>query len=290
MTTTLSVWDGEKEVPAEITMWDGAAEQTVTAIAVMPGGARSISRMLATPEFTIAHRTGRMDWAEYSRRAVTECMLRRVDALEISVALTRDGRWFGLHDRTLLRTSGVDIDPTTLTWAEVLTYPNQSPSGGDPRFGDQRYALLEDLVDPWPGVILLDPKYQGGEAARDDLLDLVEDLMPDARRRVAIKFSSGDATPVADWARSRGYQSWGHFRAADWTADPSTVRQQAAHWDMLGLDASAPQAMWDDLADLDRPLIGADIASTTDNALALDRGAIGTMIGPVRAIQGAPEI
>lgn len=289
--SALTLWDGDEETPLDLSLWDGTVEQPITESAIMPGGAWSISEMLARPAFTVAHRCGRLDWAEYTRRGITECMLRGLDGLEISVARTSDGVWFGLHDQTLLRTSGVAVDPTTVTWAEVLSYPNLAPSGGDPAFGDQPYARLEDLLAPWPGVVFLDLKYQAGTGPnRDELLDLIEDLMPDARSRVVIKFSSGDATPVADWARSRGYKSWGHFRQSDYDTDPVLVASQAAHWDLLGLDAGASQAMWDDLADLSRPIMGADIASAADNTTALGKGAVGTLIGAVRDIQGTPVI
>lgn len=288
---SLSIWDGQSEVPADLTLWDGAVEQPVTASAVMPGGAWSISELFSRPEFTVAHRCGRLDWAEYSRRGVTECMLRRVDALEISVARTSDGVWFGLHDQTLLRTSGVAVDPTTITWDQVLTYTNAAPAGGDSTFGGQPYARFEDLVAPWPGVIFLDLKYQAGTGPnRDELMDLVEGLMPDAKARVIVKYSSGDATSVANWAATRGYKSWGHFRQSEYDADPNAVLGQAAHWDYLGLDADASTAMWDDFADLARPLTGADIATPADNTLALSKGAVGTLIGAVRDIQGTPEV
>src|SRR5690606_37220671 len=119
---------------------------------------------------------------------------------------------------------------------------------------------------------------------------MVEDLIPNARSKIVIKFASGDAVPVATWARNRGYQSWGHFRPSDWATDPDLVITQAGHWDLLGLDADAPQAMWDALADLGRPILGADCTDREESDLALSKGAIATIVGDVIDVLGTPEI
>src|SRR4051794_28007721 len=62
--------------------------------------------LLRTRPFYVAHRGGSDDWPECSLLAYRESVARGVDALEMPLARSQDGVWFGLHDETLDRTSG----------------------------------------------------------------------------------------------------------------------------------------------------------------------------------------
>lgn len=289
--TTLGIWDGTEELYTELTVWESGVEQPVDAFALMPYGAWSVGELLKRPGFTVAHRCGSLDWAEASRRGATESVLRRCDALEMPLSRTADGVWFGLHDQTLLRTSGVNIDPTTITWEQLLQYPNNPPAGGDPNFGARPYQKLTTFLQDYgeSHVIFLDPKYHGNMTYRGELLDLVESVIPDAQQRIVIKYF-GDNTFLADYARSRGYRTWGYFYESDWLANPSAITAQTGHWDWLGLNWDASAQTWQDFVAFGKPLIGHIVANSTQRQAALDGGAIGAMCSGVRAIQGAPEI
>jgi glycerophosphoryl diester phosphodiesterase len=289
--TTLTFWDGETEEPAELTYWDGSAEQPVEDFALMPYGAWSTAELIKRPGFTIGHRCGSLDWAEASRRGATESALRRCDALEVPVNRTLDGVWFGLHDTTLLRTSGVNIDPRDLTWEQLQAYQNTAPAGGDSNFGAQPYATLVDLLTDYASshVVFLDPKGHGNVQYRGELLDLVEATVPNAQQTIVIKFF-GDHVTLADYARSRGYVTWGYFYEADYLADPAAIIAQTGRWDWLGLNWDASPSTWADFVALGKPVIGHVIANDTQRAAALAGGAHGVMCSGVRAIQGAPEI
>ncbi|GAB3176407.1 hypothetical protein GCM10027059_50890 [Myceligenerans halotolerans] len=289
--SSLTVWDGEAEQPVALTVWDGEAEQPVTDDALMPGGAWSVDELVRRDESTVGHRGGTDDWAEGSRTAMTQAVLRRVDALELPLSRTLDGVWFGLHDQTLLRTSGVDIDPTTITWDQLQAYKIAAPAGGDPAFGAQRYMRLTQLLTDYGSshVLFLDPKYHGNQQFRGELLDLVEATIPNAQRTIVVKFF-GDNTFLADYARSRGYTTWGYFYESDYLADPAAIVAQTGHWDWLGLNWDAAPSTWADFVALGKPLFGHVVADLTQRQAALDGGATGVICSGVRAVQGAPEI
>lgn len=287
---TLVVWDGVEETGVDFKLWVPPAEEP-TAVATVPGGAYSVSRLLAIPEFTIAHRGGSIDWAEMTARAYTESVFRNVDALEVSVNRTADGVWFGLHDETLLRTSGEDLDPLTMTWDQVRAYLCAPPAGGDPEFGARPYMRLVELLRAYATshVIFLDPKYRAAEPYRSELLDLVEAEVPSAQEHVVIKWSGG-AINLADYAASRGYTTVGYFYESEYVADPAGVLANAAHWTWIELEHGAPQSTWTAFLALGKPMIGFTAATAAQRQAALDKGAVGVMCSGIRAIKGPPVI
>lgn len=289
---TFTIWDGAEEKSVAWAILDADLdEQPVANVAMVPGGAWSLERLLAIPGFTVAHRLGSADWAEFSTRGGVECLLRSVDALEISVSRTIDGVWFGLHDQTLLRTSGVDINPNTLTWAQVQGYLNAAPAGGDPDFGAQPYERLDDLLRLYATshVILLDPKYHAGAQWRDEFFALIESVVPNAQDHVVIKYTGGGIT-LADDATARGYASVGYFYESEYVADPSGVLANAAHWTWIELEHGAPQGTWNAFLALGKPMIGFIASSTVQRDTALAKGADGVMCSGIRAIKGPPVI
>jgi len=287
---TLTVWDGTDETAVDFTLWDGTAERPASA-AMVPGGAYSVANLFARPGFVMAHRGGSVDWAEMTARAYTESVFRSVDALEVSVNRTADGVWFGLHDQTLLRTSGVDLDPLTMTWDQVRGYLCAPPADGDATFGARPYMRLVDLLAAYATshVIFLDPKYRAGAQWRDELYSVVESVVPNAQQHVVIKYSGG-GTSLADDASARGYSTWGYFYQSEYLADPAGVLANAAHWTYLGLDISAPQGTWDVFHATGKTVLGHIAATLIAYQTAIAKGAGGVMSSGVRAIKGAPVI
>jgi hypothetical protein len=287
----ITLWDGTQELEGDYSKWDGANELGMH-VGVMPHGARSISELRATPEFVVAHRLGSEDWAEYSKRGLVECVSRGVDALEISVARTSDGVWFGLHDQTLLRTSGVDINPTTLTWSEVQQYQCLPTAGSDPAFGAQPYVRLEELMGPYADshVFFLDLKYQAGPTRRDAILPLLDELFDNPQQHVVMKYASGAGTTLADWATEHGYASWGHFWTADYLADPAKAITDGAHWTWIGMDADATEQMWIDMKSTGKPIIGSVVDSIEERDILFAEGVLGYMCANVRELLGDPLV
>lgn len=284
--TTFGVWDGSEELSVLFGLGPTEAECRV---GMVPGGARSVDLLFQDEDNpdVIAHRCASLDYSEFSARGATESVLREVQALEISVNRSSDGVWFGLHDETLLRTSGVDLDPFTMTWHEIQNYPNFAPAGGDPAFGDQPYARLTDILQAYATshVIFLDPKYRASEPYRTELFDLVESVVPNAQERIVIKWSGG-AINLADYATSRGYSSWGYFYEDEYLANPTEVMANAAHWTYLGLNVSALQSTWDVFLATGKPVIGHVAANQAAYDTCKAKGAAGVMCSGIRAIKG----
>src|SRR5690606_20228160 len=123
----------------------------------MDEGYASIDEMLGTDPFYVAHRGGSVDWDEMTLRAYTNSVAWGAKALEVSVARTSDGVYFGLHDEYLDRTSlgnpsGTTLNPKTLTWAQVQSYDV---------FGREPYMRLEELTELYGDshILFIDPKY-----------------------------------------------------------------------------------------------------------------------------------
>jgi hypothetical protein len=286
---TFNLWTGAEETPAKLSVMVDDVETPARA-ALMPTGARTLATLLLY-FFVIAHRLGSLDWAEYSLRGATESVLRRVDALDISVSRSLDGVWFCLHDNSLLRTSGVDVDPATLTWAEIQTYLNNAPAGGDSQFGPQPYMRLDDFLRLYgkSHVIFLDPKHHAGPQWHDEFYALVEATIPNPQENIVIKFS-GDGVTVADAATARGYFSFGYFYDQQYQTDPAKVLADATRWTVTGMEWDAPPATWTAMIGVGKPVVAFLVASLAQRDTAIARGAAGIMCTGVRAVQGAPEI
>ncbi|MDR7385200.1 hypothetical protein [Promicromonospora iranensis] len=285
---SLTIWDGTNELPTTTAVWNGAEELPTTATAVVPGGARSVADLLTIPGFMLAQRAGYKDWAEMTLRGATECALRNVPALEFSFRRTLDGVWFGMHDETMLRTSGVDINPNTLTWEQVKAYPNKAPAGGDAGFGDQPYFRLEELLPPYAEshVIFTDPKWGvGNPAILNEFFDLVLQYVP--RERLVAKWAV-TGSMVANAATLRGIASWGTLHGDDVTN--GSLANHGSAWSMLGLSYAASQADWDTVLAYGKPVLGREVATAEQRTTALSKGAVGISCSGVRAIQGSPVI
>lgn len=216
--------------------------------------------------FKIAHRGGSVDFPEMSMFAYTQSVLLGYNALEISLARSSDGVIYGLHDETLLRTSGVDIRPETLTWAETQQYTT---------FGKPFMTFLE-LLNAYPNhVLFVDPKHIT-RIYFQDVLDMM-DSYGGPSRYVAKYFGVNRAW--SNDAKARGYMTWGYF----YEHNSADFGNYEAQWDILGMDYNAPQATWDALKTYNKPIIGHICPNKTAMTTALSKGAVGLMISGAKA-------
>ena len=252
-------------------------------VRVVPAGYPSVSDMLAQDRFAVAHRCGSKNFPEATLFAASQSVAHGVRALELPLARTSDGVWFGLHDQTLLRTSGVDVDPTTITWAQVQAYQVSASGTTNPSQPAQPYMRLEELCDTYGAshVLFIDPKYQNTLSRREELLDLLLTKLP-ADRIVAKYYLTN--TVWADEARARGVKSWGYL----YEADLSLLATHAGKWDMLGMKWDASQSAWDQVKALGKPVLGhiCDSAAAIDTAYA--KGADGVMVSGVMSLPPWP--
>jgi hypothetical protein len=186
----------------------------------------------------------------------------------------------------------VDINPTTLTWAQVQEYLCSPKTSGDPAFGPQPYERIENLMGPYADefVFFLDLKYQAGPTNRDEIIPILEDLFTDPRQSVVMKYASGAGTGLADWATANGFASWGHFWTEDYLADPAKAVTDAAHWTWIGVGADATEQMWADMTATGKPIIGAVVNSAAQRDLVLGKGAFAWMCASMRELLGSPRV
>lgn len=245
----------------------------------------TVDGMLADQPFIVAHRGGSARWPEFSITAYDNAVRWGVGALELSVARTSDGVFFGLHDATLDRTSKVSgsVNPKDLTWQQLTSqYQNKLNA---PSAAGVPYASAEEIFRKFANdhVIFVDPKYIGDSQERNDLVDLMLSYAP-ADHWVLKGFYND--TQLASLARDRGIASWGYYFAKD----AANVSATGAQWDMLGLDIEAPTTDWRTFTNLGKPVIAFFISSPTEVDTALRRGAAGLMTDDIPATAASPKL
>jgi hypothetical protein len=292
----LKVSDGSALVDAHFQLADGAGGFIEPgAYKVVRPGYASVTQMLAQPFFYCAHRGGSREFPEMSMYAYGQSALLGYPALEFSVGRTSDGVFFGLHDSTLDRTSGVSgVSPGSLTWAQVQSSYEilGSMAANNPSQPNRPYMRFEDLMSMYYGthVILVDPKYLTA-GQRSDLLDLM-DTYPNSTDHFVGKYYgvSGGAANTSgqakEWA-DRGYQRWGYF----YETDSANFATYAGRWTILGMDYNASQTAWDDLAAAapTTPIMGHICPNLTAVNTAVTKGAVGAMVSGVKLVTVSPD-
>lgn len=262
----------------------GVAAPGVQASSPQPDTYNSVADMRADRPFYVAHRGGSADWPEMSMTAYANSAAWGMGALEVSVARTSDGVFFGLHDATLDRTSKVSgsIDPTNLTWAQLTAnYKNKlnasSPQGED-------YTPVADVFAAFAAthVIFVDTKYIGDTQQRTDLINLMLSYAPASHWVLKGYYTD---TALTDLAQRAGIQTWGYYYARDLSRVDSTAQK----WDMLGLELGAPAADWSRIKAKGKPVIAFFVADTPDLDEALAKGADGMMTSSVSGVLGVPR-
>jgi hypothetical protein len=247
-------------------------------IRAMPTGYASVTAMLASTPFYIAHRGGSVDWPEMSLFAYTQSAFWGVGALEISMQRTSDGVWFGLHDETLDRTSGTtNFYAAQHTWAEVQAYQISAANTTDTTQPARPYMRWEELMSAYYGthVIMVDPKNAVGFMT--ELLDMM-DAQPGSptTQFVAKYYGVVSAWPAA--ARARGYKAWGYF----YQSDSANFNAYQGNWDILGMDFNADQATWTTILSYGKPVIAHTVPDGAAATTALNFGAAGMMVSGVQ--------
>lgn len=265
----------------------GAAALGAVASSARAEAPLDVAGVLGTPGFVVAHRGGSLDWPEMSLHAYDRAAALGADALELSLSRTSDGVWFGLHDGTLDRTSGTrGFVAAQHTWAEVNAL-RISPAGTRDVLQPKRaYARLEEVLERWGGrrVLFVDPKAVNPRFHGELVTALRR--VPSSPDWVVAK-SPVASTGWADAARREGWRSWGFFWSREVDADASLLTRTAGSWDLLGLDVGAPDARWQQVVGLGRPVLGHVVATPEQRRRALALGAVGVMASDVVAVLSA---
>lgn len=252
----------------------------------MPKGYDSVTAMLASTPFYIAHRGGSINWPEMSLHAYTQSAFWGVGALELSLARTSDGVWFGLHDATLDRTSGTSgFTASAHTWAEVQNYLITATGTSNSSQGAKPYMRWEEMMATYykTHILFIDPKV--ASAYTTELLNMMDAQPNNPTTRFVGKYYgvSGNASNTSGWARSlsdRGYKSWGYF----YQADAANFANYQGRWDILGMDYNADQTTWNSILSYGKPVIGHIVPSSVAATTAFNYGASGLMVSGVQQV------
>ena len=249
-------------------------------------GYPSVAAMLASAPFYVAHRGCSLSWPEMSLYAYTRAAGAGFGALEVSLARTRDGVWFGLHDDSLERTSGVAQLARSLTWAQIARLRIAgSTATDDPTQPGRPYLRGEELVAAfYPShVLFVDPKGALDHAA--ELMGLMNALPGTPTEHLVCKYYgvSGDRRNTSGWARlaaDSGYHRWGYF----YGADVATLDDYQDRWDLLGMDLAADDEAWAAIAAFGKPVVAHLAATPRDVATARSKRASGVIVASARAV------
>lgn len=286
-------FDGTNLKTGYFKYYNGSAESELTkAVTVWPG--RKVHEFfLQTTPPVIAHRLGSLNFLEHTLRGATQSAIAKVDALEISVAVSSDGVFFGLHDASLDRTTnntgggtGTSLVAANMTWAQIQGYSQAYPVGNDATYGNRTdsYYRLTDLIDPYykTHTIFIDPKVLTA-SQRLSLYTLLQSYSGYKDTFVGKYYHTG--TNVALEFSSRGMKTWGYGYQAD--ADGTGATQMSTtvgSWDWLGMDYTANATAWANVVALGKPVIGHICPTYAAAQTAIGFGASGIMASGVNEV------
>lgn len=243
----------------------------------------NVTHMLAQPEFFWAHRGGSRDYPEMSSFAYGQSALLSYGCLELSLARTSDGVWFGLHDADINRTSGTTglAAASAMTWTDVQGYQILgSMAANNTTQASQPYAKLQDILNAYSQhLFVIDIKYASSYVT--ELLNIL-DTYGGNQRFVGKAYGIG-STAFANAFAARNYQTWGYFYATDIASLTTAYVNQ---WTIIGMDYTASQANWNTLAGYrtnGQRMSGHICPDSTAVATARSYGATGYMVSGVVA-------
>ena len=279
---------GPDGLPVEFYTPEVEGPRKAKSVEVMSTGFKSVAHMLATPGFTMAHRGsgngGR--WPEMTLLGYTQAVRLGYGVLEVSCNRTSDGVWFGMHDQYLdriaLGTNGTTLNPINMTWAQVNQYVvNQAGRVKSP----QPIMRLDELIEAYGDthILLMDPKYRRNDRL-PEFFDIMQSIGPD---RAIIKADLDFPWAITELKkRDPRFKGWGYFWATGSPAlnnDPQFDSWVAA-WDFIGPEWSDPQAVYDRITALGKPIIAHIAESQAQYDTAISKGAIGVQCGAIQLI------
>ncbi|RNL55441.1 glycerophosphodiester phosphodiesterase [Arthrobacter oryzae] len=207
----------------------------------------TVTSLLGTSPFYIAHRGSGDTWPEHTALAYASAVDYGVKAIEISVCATSDGVLICHHDTNTLRLTGEDLEIAEQPYERISQLRNDATKWLGPKAPTQPLPRLADVLDRFAAshVIFIEDKQSTNT---DALLDLM-DSYPDSRNHFVWKQTSSSSTRLK--ASARGYRTWGYFDAG--SAD--TFDKYAPNHDFLGLYHAAPDSEMTALMTYGKPVI-----------------------------------
>lgn len=255
----------------------GGTLSTPGGLRVVKPGYSTVTAMLASSPFYVAHRGGSRDFPEMSLYAYGQSVLHGYGAIELSLARTSDGVWFGLHDADINRTSGTTGlgAASTMTWAQVQGYQILgSMATNNASQPNRPYMRFEELMAMYypSHVIFVDIKY--ANAYRNEFITMLNALPGTPQSHIVGKaYGVGASFPNA--MSAAGYKNWGYFYESDYTGGQLAANN--SYWDILGMDYGASAAAWSAVTGYSKPVIGHICPTVTAKNTAIGYGAVGVM-------------
>jgi hypothetical protein len=253
-----------------VTVWDGARETPTSTMRAIPGGAKTIAELLSTPHFIVGHRGSSQSWPEHTEIGYTQAVDYHAHALEFSAARSKDGVWFGCHDKSLSRlVPALTKNADEYTWAEIKAEASKT---------QYLPATIDWLIDTYSEshVIVFDPKHKLGEWKE------VCAMFKGMEQKVILK-AYYDSKWAFDMMRERGFKTWGYAYNADIgkTNYPDFLTGQVC--DILSMEFDAPQTAWDPLKASGLPTVAHIPADAAQLQTAWSRGAMGAIVSGMAA-------
>lgn len=263
---------------------DDGQEKGTMSMAAMPRGLATWQELIDrdrsaqnggenTDGFFVAHRGGSRSWVEHTENAYTQSVSFGVDALEFSCNESKDGVWFGLHDKTFESLGGLATDPHTMTWEEIKA---AVPT-------DKLPARLDWLLDRYGQThcLVIDPKYRAGEWKR--LLKYITDRNV-SPAQIVIKYY-GDSNWLFEQAKAEGCGAWGYAYSAD-TSKPwyETFKSSTGPLDFLSMQWDAPANVVNDLRASNKPVVAHVLDDQTQYVRAAQKGMRSAIVAGVKGV------
>jgi len=210
ITSALRVWTGSSEVGLSTKLWTGSAELSVSA--TPPAiGSYTITDLLSTNPFYIAHRGGGDNWPEHSMRAYIGAVNWGLKAIEISVNITSDGVMFCHHDTTTTRMTGTNLTFSSATAAQIEALTSSASATTNPTQDRQPIPRLVPVLDAYAANHVVFVEAKTGGAWQATLLDLLA-TYPNSANHIVWK-----APIIAGFqgAKQRGFTTWGYLLQDD---------------------------------------------------------------------------
>lgn len=253
-----------------VTVWDGARETPTSTMRAIPGGAKTIAELLSTPHFIVGHRGGSQSWPEHTEIGYTQAVDYHAHALEFSAARSKDGVWFGCHDKSPSRlVPALTKNADEYTWAEIKAEASKT---------QYMPATIEWLMDTYSKshVIVFDPKHKLGEWK--DVCAMFKGM----EQKVILK-AYYDSKWAFDMMRERGFKTWGYAYNADIGKANYPDFLTGKVCDILSMEFDAPQTTWDPLKASGLPTVAHIPADATQLQTAWSRGAMGAIVSGMAA-------
>lgn len=253
-----------------VTVWDGARETPTSTMRAIPGGAKTIAELLSTPHFIVGHRGGSQSWPEHTEIGYTQAVDYHAHALEFSAARSKDGVWFGCHDKSLSRlVPALTKNADEYTWSEIKAEASKT---------QYLPATIDWLMDTYSKshVIVFDPKHKLGEWK--DVCAMFKGM----EQKVILK-AYYDSKWAFDMMRERGFKTWGYAYNADIGKANYPDFLTGKVCDILSMEFDAPQTTWDPLKASGLPTVAHIPADATQLQTAWSRGAMGAIVSGMAA-------